>query len=140
MKYIYKYSDYIKEGIIKKSIEWILNKIFASYLNKKVQQANPELYEVSIRINDPRMSMPEMIAADDTKLYEYVIKMYDKFYPNNNLLSDCEFMLKHFQNELWKFKGEANEILSDAIFNLDKFIKYVKDYQGNSASWLPVVK
>lgn len=125
MKYLHKYKK-LNEGIIKDLIEWVVNKLFGKYFTIKAKEQNPELFEIGSRLNDPRIDFGKLITTENTKLYDMVIRMYDLFYPKNNLLEDCEFILKHFQKDLWSFKGNPQEALKDAIYNLDKFISYLK--------------
>lgn len=129
MKYLHKYKE-LNEGMITSLIAWVINKLFGKYIAKKAREQNPQLYDIGNRLNDPRIDFGKLIITENPKLYDACIRMYELFYPKNNLLEDCEYLIKHFQKDLWSFKGDPQEALKDAIYNLDKFIVYLKEKTG----------
>ncbi len=121
MKYLQKYDGYIKESFFAK----ILYRLFGKYIDKNFGN-NEKISGIAKRLGDERLALPELIQKGDIKSYNIAVRAYKHFYPKENLLEDCEFMLKKFQEDLWKNK-ENYDTLSDAIFNLNKFIEYYKD-------------
>ena|ERR1700761_7621951 len=121
MKYLHKYESYIKENFFAK----ILYKLFGRYIDRKFDSNNKTM-EIAKRLSDPKLSLPELIYTGEIKAYNLAIRGYKHFYPKNDLIEDCEFMLKKFQEDLWKDK-QNHETLSDAIYAMNKFIEYYKN-------------
>jgi hypothetical protein len=111
-----------------KVLIWFFNTFFSKIINKKMKMEDPELYYAVNRLVDKRIDFPNMVITENVKLYDAVIKLYNLLYPKNNLMDDCQYLLQHFQKELWKNKNNTN-VYADAIHSMDKFINYLKSHE-----------
>jgi len=121
MVYLVKYDKFIKESFITN----FFYKLIGGRPDQKTFNDAVKIEEVTRRLADEKLTFPELIKNGLPNAYNLIIRGYNVWYPKNNLLDDCETLMKHLQSQLYK-PGKNTEALSEAIYCLNDFIEYYK--------------